>query len=286
MMRFLFDTDLDALNAQYNSPGDVQGENALLERLKAGIRIIKITEAADSGTDTLHAQIEAMNQSIASTQTMIDQFKDAEDEIGSINYLIDNIRSRVREVVEDGDCDPLVAQEDQADIRIALRAIDQIAQGLQSHRKVWWTGSPAAQSEENANDTATAACVENSVSLSLPDLNTHTLGLTALPGHTLANIDVTSASNASRALCILNAASATVDSCWEQLRAFRRIVLQPACDAMSIQVGNVTASSTALRDADEAQEEVETTPGITSEHTGGTGIYSANKLPAPFAQLL
>lgn len=286
-MSFLFDTDLDALNAHYNRQGEPGKVDAAAERIKAGIRINTGTSTPEcSDPEALYAQINAMNQSIAATQTMVDQFKEAEAELGRINFLIDTIRRKAREVVEDADCDTATARCDQAEIRSALRAIDRIAEGLCSYRKVWWAGSDVVDSHTSQNAMGPDFCSENSVSLSLPDLSTHSLGMTSAPGHTLANIDVMSAAGANRALRILNAASATVDSCWEQLCAFRREVLQPACNSMSVKVSNLAASLARTEQAEAAQESLQAVITPKATETKSADVYSAHKLPAPFLQML
>jgi len=124
------------------------------------------------------------------------------------------------------------------------------------------------------------------VRFSLMDVNAAKLGTTAVPGESLATIDITQPNSTDDALRIIDAAIAEISKMRGDMGAFQRYVLESNIRSLNVAKENVTASESTIRDADFALEISNFTKQQILMQSGMSVLAQANSMPQTVLQLL
>jgi flagellin len=124
------------------------------------------------------------------------------------------------------------------------------------------------------------------VRFSLMDVNAAKLGTTAVPGESLATIDITQPNSTDDALRIIDAAIAEISKLRGDMGAFQRYVLESNIRSLNVARENVTASESTIRDADFAVEISTFTKQQILMQSGMSVLAQANAAPQSVLQLL
>jgi flagellin len=125
-----------------------------------------------------------------------------------------------------------------------------------------------------------------SVSLSLGNFAASQLGQGAVSGSTLANLDVTSASGATDALKIIDKAISDVTTARGRIGNFQRNTLESQIRSLGVAKENLTATESAIRDVDVAEEMTSFTKLQILQQSGMSVLAQANSLPQQVLRLL
>ncbi len=123
-------------------------------------------------------------------------------------------------------------------------------------------------------------------SLSLPSVFAKDLGLTAVPGQTLASLDVTNQTGATNAIKIINDAIQQIAVARGGIGSFQANNLQSNVRSLTIASENLTASDSQIRDADMAVEMTNYTKQQVLRQSGLSILAQANQQPQSILQLL
>lgn len=124
------------------------------------------------------------------------------------------------------------------------------------------------------------------VRFSLIDVNSAKLGTTAVPGQSLATIDVTQPNSTDNALRIIDAAISEISKMRGDMGAFQRYILESNIRSLNVARENVMASESTIRDADFAQEISSFTKHQILMQSGMSVLAQANAAPQTVLQLL
>ena len=124
------------------------------------------------------------------------------------------------------------------------------------------------------------------VRFSLMDVNAAKLGTTAVPGESLATIDITQPNSTDDALRIIDAAIAEISKLRGDMGAFQRYILESNIRSLNVAKENVTASESTIRDADFALEISNFTKQQILMQSGMSVLAQANSMPQTVLQLL
>jgi len=125
-----------------------------------------------------------------------------------------------------------------------------------------------------------------SVTFAMPDVQTRNLGKLAVPGSSLADLDVTTTAGANRAIQILDDAINQVASTRGELGSFQKNVLETNSRTLSVANENITAAESTVRDADVASEMTQYTKFQILQQTGTAVLAQANQIPNQVLKLL
>jgi flagellin len=124
------------------------------------------------------------------------------------------------------------------------------------------------------------------VRLSLYDLGTTKLGTTAIAGKTLADVDVTASGGADQALQIIDAAIAQVSKLRGDMGAFQKNILESNLRSLNVAKENLTATESAIRDVNFAEEIASFTKYQILQQAGMSILGQANASPQQVLALL
>ena len=125
-----------------------------------------------------------------------------------------------------------------------------------------------------------------SVTFSMPDVRTRSLGAGAVAGYTLADVDLTNTAGATRAISIIDDAITQLATTRGNLGSFQKNVLESNSRSIQIANENVTAAESTIRDADLASEMTQYTKFQILQQSGTAVLAQANQLPQQVLKLL
>jgi flagellin len=274
-MALIVNNNIASLNAQRNlglSSAQLEGSVA---RLSSGLRITRAADdAAGLGiSETLRAQIRSINQAVRNSNDGISLLQIADGGAEGIGNLL----GRLRELAEQSASGILGSNErsflDQE--FVALRSeIDRISSVTEFNgvKLLSGTGNDSLSIQigfrSSANDTLT---------LSLNDLNTNTLNL--------ATVNVSTSSNALDALSNIDSAISAVASARANIGSLQNRI-DAAVGNLQVAGENITAAESRIRDADIAFESAKFVRNQILVQAGTSILAQANTLPQQALALL
>lgn len=124
------------------------------------------------------------------------------------------------------------------------------------------------------------------LSLSLNNFAASQLGQQAIAGKNLSNIDLTSASGANEALQVIDAAIGEVSRSRGEIGSFQRNAVDSNIRSLGIAKENLSATESAIRDADVAEEMTNFTKLQILQQSGLSVLAQANSAPQSVLSLL
>ena len=274
-MALVVNNNIASLNAQRNlgvSSSQLEGSVA---RLSSGLRITRAADdAAGLGiSETLRAQIRSINQAVRNSNDGISLLQIADGGAEGIGNLL----GRLRELAEQSASGILGSNErsflDQE--FVALRSeIDRISSVTEFNgvKLLSGTGNDSLSIQigfrSSANDT---------LSLSLNDLNTNTLNL--------ASTNVSTSGNALDALSNIDSAISAVESARANIGSLQNRI-DAAVGNLQVANENITAAESRIRDADIAFESAKFVRNQILVQAGTSILAQANTLPQQALALL
>ena len=274
-MALVVNNNIASLNAQRNlgvSSSQLEGSVA---RLSSGLRITRAADdAAGLGiSETLRAQIRSINQAVRNSNDGISLLQIADGGAEGIGNLL----GRLRELAEQSASGILGSNErsflDQE--FVALRSeIDRISSVTEFNgvKLLSGTGNDSLSIQigfrSSANDT---------LSLSLNDLNTNTLNL--------ASTNVSTSGNALDALSNIDSAISAVASARANIGSLQNRI-DAAVGNLQVANENITAAESRIRDADIAFESAKFVRNQILVQAGTSILAQANTLPQQALDLL
>ena len=274
-MALVVNNNIASINAQRNlgvSSSQLEGSVA---RLSSGLRITRAADdAAGLGiSETLRAQIRSINQAVRNSNDGISLLQIADGGAEGIGNLL----GRLRELAEQSASGILGSNErsflDQE--FVALRSeIDRISSVTEFNgvKLLSGTGNDSLSIQigfrSSANDT---------LSLSLNDLNTNTLNL--------ASTNVSTSGNALDALSNIDSAISAVASARANIGSLQNRI-DAAVGNLQVANENITAAESRIRDADIAFESAKFVRNQILVQAGTSILAQANTLPQQALALL
>jgi len=274
-MALIVNNNIASITAQRNlgiSTAQLQGSVA---RLSSGLRITRAADdAAGLGiSETLRAQIRSINQAVRNSNDGISLLQIADGGAANIGGLL----ARLRELAEQSASGILGSNErsflDQE--FVALRSeIDRISAVTEFNgvKLLSGTGNDSLSIQigfrSSANDTLT---------LSLNDLNTNTL--------TLSSVNVSTSANALSALGNIDSAISAVASARANVGSLQNRI-DAAVQNLEVANENVSAAESRIRDADIAFETAKFVRNQILVSAGTSILAQANTLPQQALSLL
>lgn len=274
-MALVVNNNIASINAQRNlgvSSSQLEGSVA---RLSSGLRITRAADdAAGLGiSETLRAQIRSINQAVRNSNDGISLLQIADGGAEGIGNLL----GRLRELAEQSASGILGSNErsflDQE--FVALRSeIDRISAVTEFNgvKLLSGTGNDSLSIQigfrSSANDT---------LSLSLNDLNTNTLNL--------ASTNVSTSNNALDALSNIDSAISAVASARANIGSLQNRI-DAAVGNLQVANENITAAESRIRDADIAFESAKFVRNQILVQAGTSILAQANTLPQQALALL
>ncbi len=124
------------------------------------------------------------------------------------------------------------------------------------------------------------------VQFSMPTVYADRLGTEAVPGKTLADIDVTSQQGAEEAMKLIDNAITQLAQMRGELGSFQKNFLESTVRSLGVAHENMTASESAIRDANMAEEITEYTRLQILQQSGMSVLAQANQAPQNILSLL
>ncbi|MCA9498302.1 MAG: flagellin FliC [Nitrospirales bacterium] len=274
-MALVVNNNIASVNAQRNlgvSSSQLEGSVA---RLSSGLRITRAADdAAGLGiSETLRAQIRSINQAVRNSNDGISLLQIADGGAEGIGNLL----GRLRELAEQSASGILGSNErsflDQE--FVALRSeIDRISSVTEFNgvKLLSGTGNDSLSIQigfrSSANDT---------LSLSLKDLNTNTLSL--------GSVNVSTSGNALSALSNIDSAISAVASARANIGSLQNRI-DAAVGNLQVANENITAAESRIRDADIAFESARFVRNQILVQAGTSILAQANTLPQQALALL
>ncbi len=150
------------------------------------------------------------------------------------------------------------------------------------------TSSDAAVAQVTAGSASfqIGANKGNSTSLALANLASTNLGTTAIAGQSFSSIDITTASGATNALDVIDAAVTQVSKIRSDIGSFERNTLESNYRSLNVAKDNLTATESQIRDLDVASEITNFTKLQILQQSGLSVLAQANAAPQSILQLL
>jgi len=130
------------------------------------------------------------------------------------------------------------------------------------------------------------AYANQSASFSMPTIRTQQMGTSAVPGQSLASMDVTTAAGAQNAIRIIDAAISELASRRGDLGSFQSNFLESTVRSLQVAKENMTASESTIRDVDMAEEITAYTRYQILQQSGMSVLAQANQAPQNVLSLL
>lgn len=130
------------------------------------------------------------------------------------------------------------------------------------------------------------ATADQTATFSIPNMASANLGINAVPGQSLASMDVTSQAGANNAMKIVDDAIGQVSTFRGQLGSFTKDFIESNIRSLGIAKENLTASESDIRDADVAFEMTNLTKLQILKQSGMAVLAQANQSPQSVLQLL
>jgi flagellin len=138
-------------------------------------------------------------------------------------------------------------------------------------------GSSNFQVGANANQTA---------NLSLGNFSASELGKNVVSGLTMSNLDITTASGATDALSVIDAAISEIARARGEIGSFQRNIIDSNIRALGVARENLSATESSIRDTDIAQEMTNFTKMQILQQSGLAVLAQANAMPQSVLALL
>jgi flagellin len=133
---------------------------------------------------------------------------------------------------------------------------------------------------------AVGANADQTVALSLGNVQASQLGTTVVASVTLASVDVTTATGANNALKVIDEAISQISTLRANLGSFQKQSLESTMRSLGVTKENLAASESAIRDTDMAAEMVSFTRSQILMQAGTAMLAQANAMPQQVLQLL
>jgi flagellin len=274
-MALIVNNNIASINAQRNLGVSTSQLEGSVARLSSGLRITRAADdAAGLGiSETLRAQIRSINQAVRNSNDGISLLQIADGGAEGIGNLL----GRLRELAEQSASGILGSNErsflDQE--FVALRSeIDRISSVTEFNGVKLLSGS--------GNDSLSIqigfrSSANDTLSLSLKDLNTGTLSL--------SSVNVSTSSNALSALSNIDSAISAVASARANVGSLQNR-LDAAVQNLQVAGENITAAESRIRDADIAFETAKFVRNQILVQAGTSILAQANTLPQQALALL
>jgi flagellin len=274
-MALIVNNNIASINAQRNLGVSTSQLEGSVARLSSGLRITRAADdAAGLGiSETLRAQIRSINQAVRNSNDGISLLQIADGGAEGIGNLL----GRLRELAEQSASGILGSNErsflDQE--FVALRSeIDRISSVTEFNGVKLLSGS--------GNDSLSIqigfrSSANDTLSLSLKDLNTDTLSL--------SSVNVSTSSNALSALSNIDSAISAVASARANVGSLQNR-LDAAVQNLQVAGENITAAESRIRDADIAFETAKFVRNQILVQAGTSILAQANTLPQQALALL
>jgi len=273
-MALVINNNSASLAAQRNLSVSTNSLQRSVERLSSGLRITRAADdAAGLGlSESLRAQIRSVNQATrnASDGISLTQIADgAAATIGSLLARLRELSSQSASGTVGGTERSYIDQE-----FVALRSeIDRIAQTTEFNGQALTSGSSISFSIAVGFRSGTG----NSLTLSLGDITTSSLGL--------SSVNVSTSANASSALANIDSAISAVATARSNYGSLQNR-FEATISNLQITGENLTAAESRIRDADVAYETAAFTKNQILVQTGISVLAQANTLPQQALALL
>lgn len=273
-MALIINNNPASISAQRNLSVNTGGLQRSVERLSSGLRITRAADdAAGLGlSETLRAQIRSINQATRNSSDGISLTQIADGAAATIGNLL----SRLRELSSQSSSGT-VGNTERSYIDqefVALRSeIDRIAQTTEFNGQALTSGSSISFSIQVGFRSGTG----NTLSLSLADITTSSLGLSSVNVSTSANAQ-SALGNIDSAISAIATARANYGSIQNRFEA--------TISNLQITSENLTAAESRIRDADVAYETSQFTKNQILVQTGISVLAQANTLPQQALALL
>jgi flagellin len=277
-MALIINNNIESINAQRNLGVNSAKLQGSIARLSSGLRITKASDdAAGLGiSETLRAQIRSINQAVRNSNDGISLLQVADG--GAAN--IGNLLGRLRELASQSASGILGSNErsflDQE--FVALRSeIDRIASVTEFNGTKLLSGTGATANENLSIQIGFRSSANDTLSLSLNDLNTAALNLTSTNVSTSQSA-LTALSNIDSAISSVASARANIGSLQNRIDA--------AVSNLQVAGENITAAESRIRDADIAFETSQFVRNQILVSAGVSILAQANTLPQQALSLL
>jgi flagellin len=124
------------------------------------------------------------------------------------------------------------------------------------------------------------------VQFSMPTVFANRLGTGAVPGQSIATIDVTSQQGANNAMQIIDDAITQLSRSRGEIGSFQSDFLESTVRSLNVAQENLTSSESSIRDADMASEITQFTKEQILQQSGMSVLAQANQLPQQILSLL
>ncbi len=274
-MALIVNNNIASITAQRNLGISTQQLQGSVARLSSGLRITKASDdAAGLGiSETLRAQIRSINQAVRNSNDGISLLQIADGGAANIGGLL----ARLRELAEQSASGILGSNErsflDQE--FVALRSeIDRISAVTEFNGVKLLSGS---ENDSLSIQIGFRSSSNDTLTLSLNDLDTNNLSLTSVNVSTSANA-LSALSNIDNAISAVASARANVGSLQNRIDA--------AVKNLEVANENVSAAESRIRDADIAFETALFTRNQILVSAGTSILAQANTLPQQALSLL
>jgi flagellin len=124
------------------------------------------------------------------------------------------------------------------------------------------------------------------VQFSMPTVFANRLGTGAVPGQSVATLDVTSQQGANNAMKVIDDAITQLSQARGEIGSFQANFLESTVRSLNVAKENLTASESSIRDTDMAEEITSFTKTQILQQSGMSVLAQANQLPQQILQLL
>ncbi len=273
-MALIINNNPASIAAQRNLAVNTLALNRSVERLSSGLRITRAADdAAGLGlSESLRAQIRSINQATRNANDGISLTQIADGAAATIGSLL----ARLRELSSQS-ASGTVGNTERSYIDqefVALRSeIDRIAQVTEFNGQALTSGSSISFSIAIGFRSGTG----NTLSLSLNDITTSSLGL--------SSVNVSTSANATSALANVDSAISAIASARANYGSIQNR-FEATINNLQITSENLTAAESRIRDADVAQETSIFTKNQILVQAGIATLAQANTLPQQALTLL
>lgn len=273
-MALIINNNPASIAAQRNLSVNTLALNRSVERLSSGLRITRAADdAAGLGlSESLRAQIRSINQATRNANDGISLTQIADGAAATIGSLLQRLRE-----LSSQSASGTVGNTERSYIDqefLALRSeIDRIAQVTEFNGQALTSGSSISFSVAIGFRSGTG----NSLSLSLNDITTSSLGL--------SSVNVSTSTNAMSALANIDSAISTIATARANYGSIQNR-FEATISNLQITSENLTAAESRIRDADVALETSVFTKNQILVQAGIATLAQANTLPQQALALL
>lgn len=270
-MSMYINTNVSAINAHRNLGFNNVQMGKSMERLSSGFRI---NRAADDAaglaiSEKMRFQINGYNQAMRNAQDGISLLQTAEGALTEVHSMLQRINTLATQA-KNGTLDPKDREKINLEVKQLISEIDNIANTTKFNN---------INLLNSANQITFQVGFENStkITTTMGDVNTSALNIT--------NISVSTAENASGAMSAIQSAISTVSEIRARFGAVQNR-LEHTINNLGVNVENLSASESRIRNADMAHEMTEFTRNQILIQAGTAMLAQANAVPQNVLRLL